>query len=188
VQERGEVFYEETTLHDAAQTEAEANTLRNILAQEAYNKHEQQREKIERHNQEIANGRPSPYNWEPHLYDELPAAVNPILVPVLPLVKPNFRQDNEAYNKTHDSLIQEYESYGADCSVAINVILEHLTVNTKGEMEDIMWTATTEEDKLHELFVIEENIDQKMIELINDVHKWKNSLRKFPLRKPRTNY
>ena len=45
----------------------------------------------------------------------------------------------------------------------------------------------TEEDKLHELFVIEENIDQKMIELINDVHKWKNSLRKFPLRKMRTN-
>ena len=44
-----------------------------------------------------------------------------------------------------------------------------------------------EEDKLHELFVIEENIDQKMIELINDVHKWKNSLRKFPLRKIRTN-
>ena len=57
VQERGEVFYEETTLHDAAQTEAEANTLRNILAQEAYNKHEQQREKIELHNHEIANGR-----------------------------------------------------------------------------------------------------------------------------------
>ena len=47
--------------------------------------------------------------------------------------------------------------------------------------------AETEEDKLHELFVIEENIDQKMIELINDVHKWKNSLRKFPLRKIRTN-
>ena len=46
----------------------------------------------------------------------------------------------------------------------------------------------TEEDKLHELFVIEENTDQKMIELINDVHKWKNSLRKFPLRKPRTNH
>ena len=43
------------------------------------------------------------------------------------------------------------------------------------------------EDKLHELFVIEEHIDQKMIELINDVHKWKNSLRKFPLRKMRTN-
>jgi hypothetical protein len=46
-----------------------------------------------------------------------------------------------------------------------------------------MGSADTEEDKLHELFVIEENIDQKMIELINDVHKWKNSLRKFPLRK-----
>ena len=50
-----------------------------------------------------------------------------------------------------------------------------------------MGCADTEEDKLHELFVIEENIDQKMIELINDVHKWKNSLRKFPLRKMRTN-
>jgi len=45
----------------------------------------------------------------------------------------------------------------------------------------------SEEDELHELFVIEENIDQKMIELINDVHKWKNSLHKFPLRKIRTN-
>ena len=42
-----------------------------------------------------------------------------------------------------------------------------------------------QEDKLHELFVIEDHIDQKMIELINDVHKWKNSLRKFPLRKYR---
>ena len=31
-----------------------------------------------------------------------------------------------------------------------------------------------EEDKLYELFVIEEHIDQKMIELINDAHRWKN--------------
>ena len=45
----------------------------------------------------------------------------------------------------------------------------------------------TQEDKLHELFAIEEEIDHKLIELINDVHKWKNSLHKFPLRKIRTN-
>ena len=40
-----------------------------------------------------------------------------------------------------------------------------------------------EQDKLQELFTLEEHIDQKMIELINDVYKWKNSLRKFPIRK-----
>ena len=38
-------------------------------------------------------------------------------------------------------------------------------------------------DKQHDLFTLEEHIDDKMIELINDMYKWRNSLRKFPIRK-----
>ena len=38
-------------------------------------------------------------------------------------------------------------------------------------------------DKQHELFTLEEHIDEKMIELINDMYKWRNSLRRFPIRK-----
>ena len=38
-------------------------------------------------------------------------------------------------------------------------------------------------DKQHDLFTLEEHIDEKMIELINDMYKWRNSLRKFPIRK-----
>ena len=41
----------------------------------------------------------------------------------------------------------------------------------------------SEQDKLQELFTLEEHIDEKIIDIINDIHKWKNSLRKFPLRK-----
>ena len=37
-------------------------------------------------------------------------------------------------------------------------------------------------DKQHELVTLEEHIDEKMIELITDMYKWRNSLRKFPPR------